>query len=345
MVWDSSRILAIDIGGGTQDILIYEEEREPENYSKLVLPSPTSIIAAKIRRATQSGKNIHLSGGIMGGGSCVRAIRNHLKAGYRVTSEQEAAKTIKDDLRKVTEMGITITGEAPPGSVVLDMKDVDTKTLQHALEPFDIKLPPVTAVAVQDHGEAPAGTSNRYFRFQHWKTFLEEGGDITGLVYSSPPPYLTRMKAAQKAVPRSIVMDTCAAALWGGLSDSLVKEKHPYGIVLVNIGNQHTFAALLKDFRVYGLAEHHTRFMDSSRLCSLVERLRNGNLTHEEVYNDGGHGCCIVKNDLKGFQFVAVAGPRRGLAMGLGYHFINPHGDMMMTGCHGLVEALKNTGM
>ena len=34
------RILAIDVGTGTQDIMIYDSEKELENAIKLVLPSP-----------------------------------------------------------------------------------------------------------------------------------------------------------------------------------------------------------------------------------------------------------------------------------------------------------------
>src|SRR5712691_990290 len=33
------RVLAIDVGAGTQDILIYESDKTPENCFKLVLPS------------------------------------------------------------------------------------------------------------------------------------------------------------------------------------------------------------------------------------------------------------------------------------------------------------------
>ena len=33
------KILAIDVGTGTQDILIYDDEKELENSIKLVLPS------------------------------------------------------------------------------------------------------------------------------------------------------------------------------------------------------------------------------------------------------------------------------------------------------------------
>ena len=48
----NKRILAVDIGAGTQDILLYEEGIPIENCVKLVLPSATSLVAGKISGAT-----------------------------------------------------------------------------------------------------------------------------------------------------------------------------------------------------------------------------------------------------------------------------------------------------
>ena len=36
------QILTVDIGTGTQDILLFDSERTPENCLKLVMPSPTA---------------------------------------------------------------------------------------------------------------------------------------------------------------------------------------------------------------------------------------------------------------------------------------------------------------
>ena len=43
------KILAIDVGTGTQDILIYDDEKELENSIKLVLPSPHLYISQQIK--------------------------------------------------------------------------------------------------------------------------------------------------------------------------------------------------------------------------------------------------------------------------------------------------------
>ena len=50
------RILAIDVGAGTQDILLWEADQPMENCVKLVLPSWTTILA---RRAAATGARTH----------------------------------------------------------------------------------------------------------------------------------------------------------------------------------------------------------------------------------------------------------------------------------------------
>jgi uncharacterized protein (DUF1786 family) len=44
------KILAIDVGTGTQDIMLYDSKNSIENAVKMVLPSPTKIMADRIRR-------------------------------------------------------------------------------------------------------------------------------------------------------------------------------------------------------------------------------------------------------------------------------------------------------
>ena len=46
------RILAIDIGTGTQDIILLDSRLDFENSYKMVLPSPTLILRKKIQAAT-----------------------------------------------------------------------------------------------------------------------------------------------------------------------------------------------------------------------------------------------------------------------------------------------------
>ena len=101
-------LLAIDVGRGTQDILVYEPGRSIENSIKLVLPSPTVVTADRIRRATRAGRPIFLEGFLMGGGANTGAVRQHLAAGLPVYATPDAAGTLHDDPERVRSMGVDI---------------------------------------------------------------------------------------------------------------------------------------------------------------------------------------------------------------------------------------------
>ena len=339
-----NRILAIDVGAGTQDILLWEAGQPVENDVKLILPSWTTVLAREVRRATADGRPIFMSGNLMGGGPLVSAMKRHLRAGYPVYVTPRAALTIRDNLDQVRERGYTIVDGPPPARDLLTLRgrDVDLAAIARALSPFGVTLPETVAVAVQDHGECLEG-SNRRFRFRLWREFVQSGGEITRLAYREPPAHYTRMLAVQRDAPGAILMDTGPAALWGILEDPAAAAHRAEGFALVNVGNQHTIGVLLREERILGLFEHHTVLMTTEKLARLVEKLRAGTLTDAEVYDDHGHGA-YVSPDYRpgdGFGFVAATGPQRHLAAGLGYHAAAPYGDMMLTGCFGLVEAFN----
>ncbi len=342
---ETERILAIDVGGGTQDILLYEADKPIENCVKLVLPSQTALLAKKVQKATARGTPVFFTGNLMGGGPVKKAVKKHLAAGLAAYATPLSARTFHDNPDRVREMGIEIVEEPPAGSeaVTIETRDIDLAVLAQALAPFEVELPETKAVAVQDHGESLEG-SNRRFRFELWHRFLETGGLLDDLVYRKIPEPYTRMQAVQNEVPGAVLMDTGAAAVWGALVDEQVGSRRGGGVVVVNAGNQHTLGALVKDEEVWGLFEHHTVMMTPEKLSGYVDKLRRGEITNEEVFEDHGHGA-FVRPDLPSdsFEFVAVTGPQRYIALGLDYYLAVPNGDMMLSGCFGLVEAVKKT--
>ena len=343
---DAKRLLAIDAGAGTQDILLYESDKTIENCVQLVLPSRTTIVAGRIKQATARRVDVFLTGNLMGGGPSVSAIKKHLRAGLRVYATPLAAKTIRDNPREVEALGVKIVEQPPADAVTIRTGDIDLDALRRALALFDVELPQRYAIAVQDHGEALEG-SQRRFRFQQWQRFVEQGGDVVKLAYLEVPPHLTRMRAVQADVPGAMLMDTGSAAIWGALCDENVAAHQDDGLIIVNVGNQHTIGILLRDERVWGLFEHHTVLMNPEKLAAYVDSLREGTLTNDEVYGDNGHGA-YVHPDYPGdgtFRFVAVTGPNRGMATDLGYYMAVPYGDMMMTGAFGLVAAARRLGL
>jgi uncharacterized protein (DUF1786 family) len=340
-------LLAIDVGAGTQDILLYDPAREPENCLKLVLPSQTQVVGAKVRAATAARQTLHLQGGVMGGGASSDAMKAHLEAGLPLSATPSAAQTIHNDLERVTALGVTLRDDAPPGAVVVETGDIDLAGLQAALAPFGVSLLDRLAVAVQDHGYQP-GAGNNDVRFAYLQNLLNDGGDLRRMVYTTPPAGMTRMAAVAQAHPGAILMDTGAAAVLGALADPAVGRAAAHaGAILVNVGNMHTFATLVRGKRLYGLFEHHTGGITPEIIRDLVEGLRGGTLDTTGFRDHfDGHGAALdpAYREVGPFPFVAITGPNRRLARSLGYHEAAPHGDMMLAGSWGLVAGAALLG-
>lgn len=337
------RILAIDVGGGTQDILLYEDNKSIENCFKLVLPSQTVIVGKRIEKATNKNKDIFLHGHIMGGGKSVSAIKNHIKQGLKIYATSHASKTIRDSLAEVQKLGVEIVEKKPKNTISIELKDIDLKVLQKVLASFEIKIPDKFAIAVFDHGE-DTKESNRRFRFKLWQDFIvEQGGLLKDLVYCKVPNPFTRMKSVQDSLKDAILMQTGTAAICGSLCDPIVAKEISKGLVIVNIGNQHTLAVLVQNERIWGLFEHHTSMLTPKKLKGFVQSLQNKSLKNEEIFDDMGHGSIInpaCPKNIK-FDFITVVGPHRQIAEDLDCYFAAPYGDMMLTGCFGLVAGAK----
>jgi uncharacterized protein (DUF1786 family) len=155
-------ILAIDMGTGTQDILLFDSDAPVENSVKLVLPSATEIAARRIRRATSARQSVVLTGVTMGGGPCHWALGDHLRAGLPAFATPEAARTFDDDLEVVREQGITVIGEeetAVRGAASIELKDLDLDAIRGALKAFEVDLRfDGLAVGCLNHGAAHRAT-------------------------------------------------------------------------------------------------------------------------------------------------------------------------------------------
>lgn len=341
-------LLAIDIGAGTQDILIHDPAAEPENCVKLVLPSQTQVVGRRIRDLTERRVPIHLAGPLMGGGASSDAALAHMAAGLPLTATTTAAATLHNNPDRVRAMGVRIVDDTPEGAAVVRTGDLDLPALASALATFGVDLPEAVAVAVQDHGYRP-GASNNEVRFEYLQRLLDGGGDLGHAIFDAAPPGMTRMAAIRDAAPGAMVMDTGAAAVLGALADPAVGEAaESTGAILVNFGNMHTFATLVKGRRLYGLFEHHTGGMSASLAARLVALLQDGSLDVARFRESfDGHGAALdpAYRDVGPFPFVAVTGPRRAIARSLGFHEAAPHGDMMLAGPWGLVEAVRLRGI
>jgi uncharacterized protein (DUF1786 family) len=357
-----TRILAVDVGAGTADILLTRPGQPLENAVKLVVPSRTQVVAAQIVEATRRGQTVVFTGPTMGGGADGAAMKAHLAAGHAFVATEEAARTFADDVDKVRALGARVVGEGtatelpgrlPAGSCAhVHSGDLDAAGLRAALEMLGVEPRfDAAAVAVQDHGFSPHG-SNRVFRFAFWQAAVDEGRPLGELFYGTTdtPLDFTRLRAAAALADElagggpALVADTGPAALYGAVPEGVTDA------VLVNVGNGHTICVVTLGGRLAGVFEHHTRKLDGPGLETYLRRFLAGDLDSDEVREDGGHGAVLAAAaqtvDLTTLPFFAT-GPRRVLlgASKLPLEHAAPYGDMMLTGCFGLLRAFAERGV
>lgn len=374
----AGRALCLDVGAGTTDVLLTRPGQPLENAFKLVVPSATEVTGRRIAAATARGATVVFRGPVMGGGASTAAMKRHLAAGLAFVATGEAVVTFADDPEKARRLGVRVVGDdeavallAAGDESVVEVRsgDLDAEALIAALVRLGVEpLADAVAVAVQDHSYCPGG-SNRVARFSFWERAVGERAPLAALFYDEAtlPAQFTRLRAAldaahrlgrlasrhaapqrssgaaeEGATPketfgRVLVADTGPAALYGAL------PTRTGDAVLVNVGNGHTVCVVARDGRLAGVFEHHTRLLDARGLVDRLRRFLAGELRSDEVRGDGGHGAVLGEPVPDALPLIAT-GPRRALLEGsaLPFAFAAPHGDMMLTGCFGLLRALED---
>src|SRR5687768_11571593 len=356
------KILTVDIGTGTQDIFLYDSNLDVENGFKLVLPSPTMMVHRRLKQMLPARMPLLLTGHQMGGGPSAWAIEEAARAGIPVYMTSSAATTLNDELDKVEALGIKIVSEEESHQLSavshLELKDFDFKLISETFANYGVSLDDLEAIAVAvfDHGNAPAGTSDRQFRFDYLDERIRAKNSLSAFAYLSNdiPKIMTRLQsvadsAGQLPCPL-VVMDTAPAAVLGAGFDPIVATRNQK--IICNVGNFHTLAFRLGEQGIEGVFEHHTGEIDLAKLESLLRALADSSLRHEDVFNDMGHGALMYSQD----QFelgkddfdIVVTGPRRSMfnrqsliqnRNSLRPYFAVPFGDMMIAGCFGLLAA------
>jgi uncharacterized protein (DUF1786 family) len=289
------------------------------------------------------------SGPLMGGGASSVALDRHVARGLAFYAEVSAAKTFADDLKRVAGMGVTIVSEDEAAGLrrrhmAVRSGDVRLDDLLGALRllgevrPFD-----GVAVAVQDHGEAPPGVSDRVFRFEQMARALARSRHLADFFYAPEgvPAHFTRLAAVAAGLAtdfedRVVIGDTGPAALWGA---SLAADGRP--CLAINFGNGHTLMSFVEHEELDGLFEHHTSQVDAGLMAYYVRHFAAGTLSDAEILAGGGHGVVPVSRrfDPEATE-VVVTGPNRGRFGDLGLPVVEAglYGDMMLTGCWGLLQ-------
>jgi uncharacterized protein (DUF1786 family) len=342
------KILAIDIGTGTQDILLFDTSTEVENCLQLVMPSPTVLVANQIKAATARGEPILLTGTIMGGGPSAWAAEAHVRSGAAIYATPDAAKSFNDEVDQVEKMGIRLVGEDEASRLDVRrimLRDLDLRAIAGAFRSFGVKLTfDALAVAAFDHGNAPSEMSDRVFRFEFIAERIRTTGRLSGFAFmrENIPARLTRLRAVAQSADVDtplLVMDTAPAAVLGALDDDHVRA-HRSGLI-ANLGNFHTLAFRFDDGAIAGVFEHHTGELKKAQLESFLEQLSSATLSNEAIFDSQGHGALMLTPHPAPLKFLAITGPRRGMLLNsrLNPYFAVPYGDMMLAGDFGLVHA------
>jgi len=351
------KILTVDIGTGTQDIFLYDSNLDIENGFKLVLPSPTMMVHRHLKQMLSSRSPILLTGHQMGGGPSAWAIEECARAGIPVYMTPSAATTLNDELDKVEALGIKIVGDEEVEGLrakvkSLELRDFDFELISKTFKDYGVSLDDVAAIAVAvfDHGNAPAGISDRQFRFDYLDERIKAENSLSAFAYHSSdiPKIMTRLQSVADSAGELpcplVVMDTAPAAVLGANFDPVAAKRKRK--IVVNVGNFHTLAFRLGD-RIEGVFEHHTGEIDLPKLEKYIRALADGSLKHQDIFDDMGHGALMYSDDTFEFGWdefdVVVTGPRRSLFQSvdgrLRPYFAVPFGDMMIAGCFGLLAA------
>jgi uncharacterized protein (DUF1786 family) len=274
-----------------------------------------------------------------------------------------AATTINDELEKVEALGIKIVSDQEVRGLKsnvesMELRDFDFGLISRTFSDYGVSLNDLAAisVAVFDHGNAPAGVSDRQFRFDYLDERIRARNSLSAFAYLSKdiPKIMTRLQSVADSSGELpcplVVMDTAPAAVLGAGFDPIVAERRDK--IICNVGNFHTLAFRLGETGIEGVFEHHTGEIDLAKLELLLRKLADGSLSHQDVFDDMGHGALMYSQ--KEFEFgqddfdVVVTGPRRSMfnrkseiknRKFLHPYFAVPFGDMMIAGCFGLLAA------
>ena len=364
------KILTVDIGTGTQDIFLYDSNLDIENGFKLVLPSPTMMVHRHLKQSLHKRTPILLTGHQMGGGPSAWAIEEYAREGIPVYMTPDAATTLNDELDKVEALGIHIVSDDNVKGLKskvesFELKDLDFGLISKTFKDYGVSLDDLSAIAVAvfDHGNAPAGVSDRQFRFDYLDERIKAKNSLSAFAYLSNdvPKIMMRLQSVVDSAGELpcplVVMDTAPAAVLGAGFDPVVAERKQK--IVCNVGNFHTLAFRLGEKGIEGVFEHHTGEIDLVKLEGLIRKLADGSLKNQDVFDDMGHGALVYSEDA--FEFgkddfdVVVTGPRRSMFSltpsphprplsrkergALRPYFAVPFGDMMIAGCFGLLSA------
>jgi uncharacterized protein (DUF1786 family) len=354
------KLLAIDIGAGTEDLLLVDTTSPLENAIQRVIPSASARFE---KLAIRANKDVFCYGGIIGGHPFVHGLEKIKKAGFQAIFTETAALSLRYDLNAVKSWGFSVIGDlspqvaeltSDPTVLSIELADVDFPRLHQFLaecqvEPSEIA---VVLLCAQDHGLHAPGEKAREVRFKAYSHSLEKDGKLTSMLYGKNevpevfPRLASNLKLIQEHFPTAkgqFVMDSSPAILLGAC---LEHHSGDQSKTIINLGNGHTVVATVDGTgEVQALCEHHTGQLRKGRLDEFLRAFFAEELTTEQILREGGHGVIYREGFNVGMpDELLVVGPWRGLMNSscFPFRFISPLGlSMMMVGPLGMITAYE----
>jgi uncharacterized protein (DUF1786 family) len=341
----------IDIGAGTMDVLYYDTA--DDRHFKAVVMSPVRLLAQK---AAGISGDLVVTGCEMGGGPLSDALRTHARTA-RVMMTHASAATLHHDPDRVQSWGIDLIDDADVDKILnggdftrLDIADLDVERMHRIVDAFGVPFRfDAVAVCAQDHGVPPKGVSHLDYRHNVFRALLAKLPCPHALLFGLDeiPASMNRLKslaASASGLPADeiYVMDSGMAAMLGASMDNHCRANKQF--VVLDIATSHTVAAAMQGDELAGFFEYHTHDITRERLEALLFALADGNLTHEQILAEGGHGAYLRQTlGFHNIETIVATGPKRRLLRSskLPMVFGAPLGDNMMTGTVGLLEALR----
>ena len=346
-----SRLLMVDIGAGTMDVLYYDTAKE--QHYKFVAPSPVRLLGVQIENTPGP---LVVDGVEMGGGPVTEALIKRA-AQAEVVISKAAAATLHHNPEKVRSWGLQVADSArleaclaDPTYRPLTLGDVQVRNLRQVIQGMGLSPDlDIVALCAQDHGVAPPGVSHLDFRHNLFLSYLKDAPQPHKLLFRSDeiPEAFNRLRSMARTAEdlgadEIFVMDSGMAAMVGASQDMQARHKSP--ILVLDIATSHTVAAIMEDDEVAGFLEYHTHDITCSRLENLIRELAEGRLDHHQILAQGGHGAFVRHGvGLDKLKAIIATGPKRGLAADarLPLSWGAPWGDNMMTGTVGLLESVR----
>ena len=345
-----SRILAIDIGAGTMDLLYYDTKKEI--HYKAVVKSPVLSAGEK----AEDVDDILVLGTEMGGGSFASVLKKRAQHTQVIMSNSSSA-TIHQDTERVRSFGIQVIEDLDAEELrlsneynVLMSRDLEISRLKTIISGFGVDFSfDIVGICAQDHGFAPEGLSHLDFRHNGFKAILDLDPRPQALLYESGeiPENMHRLQSianSAASIPSDeiYVMDSGMAAILGAVMDKHARNKDR--CIVMDVATSHTVGAALEQGQICGFFEYHTRDITCKKIDLLLRQLADGIIDHKKILSEGGHGAYMRKHfGFDNTEIIVATGPRRKLLENstLDIHYGAPLGDNMMTGTTGLVEAIR----